>query len=491
MIKAAFRLSILAVTLLSNHPQLMAQNLFPSVMEGCKFPTFCLDCGQTKADANPELLRKMLDDVAGSTKLGGIKGLIMVQIIVDSTGKGCVLSHTDESNHPISVNLTSALNKFTGFIAPVSGAGLKEAFTSFNMVFTIEDGKITGRVDRVDMDAFKASFDKPNKPEIYNTRYKYENQNLAKYNFRVWNSRNSNLPDNMNDHISVDKQQRVWLTYDGGLTRFDGSKFTDMKQDITTGKKNFSYGALASSEEVMWVSGSDAIYSFNGSSWTRHDSKQLGFEETHEITENKKTGELIFSTDAGVHILKNKSWTKVGGDQYKLPSQDIFYAQRDSRGRLWIGSFDGAVMIDGNGIMTDLTEGNKVLKGKTITSMAEDENGNLYFGLYEFKSKGGKVNRNEGIAILSSTGDWKQLTTENSGMPFNHTTGMVYDDTEKVLWISTDRAGLVRYDLQNGWENYHSDNSDIPTSYISAMTVDSKGTLYLATRQGLVKVERR
>ena len=123
--------------------------------------------------------------------------------------------------------------------------------------------------------------------------------------------------------------------------------------------------------------------------------------------------------------------------------------------------------------------------------MDEDENGNLYFSLYEFNRKiPGQINNDEGIAIRYADGSYKQFTTSNSGMPFNHTTKVLYDKNEKALWISTDRAGLVRYDLNDGWENYHNENSDIPTSYISTMEFDSNGVLYLATRQGLVKIER-
>ena len=124
--------------------------------------------------------------------------------------------------------------------------------------------------------------------------------------------------------------------------------------------------------------------------------------------------------------------------------------------------------------------------------MDEDEEGNLYFTLFEFDRKNKQqINNNEGIAIRSKDGSFKQYTTENSGMPFNHTNCVLYDKNEKVLWISTDRAGLVRYDLKGNWENYHNENSDIPTSYISTMTFDKKGNLYLATRQGLVKIEKK
>ena len=31
----------------------------------------------------------------------------------------------------------------------------------------------------------------------------------------------------------------------------------------------------------------------------------------------------------------------------------------------------------------------------------------------------------------------------------------------------------MRYDLKDSWENYHPDNSEIPTSYISTMTFDN------------------
>ncbi len=149
-------------------------------------------------------------------------------------------------------------------------------------------------------------------------------------------------------------------------------------------------------------------------------------------------------------------------------------------------------MIDENGKATNFNETNTVLNGKCITSMDEDENGNIFFTLFEYNRKiPGKVNNDEGIAIIYANGTFKQFTTSNSGMPFNHTTKVLYDKIEKVLWISTDRAGLVRYNLKDSWENYHSENSDLPTSYISSMTFDNSGNLYLATRQGLVKVERK
>jgi hypothetical protein len=149
-------------------------------------------------------------------------------------------------------------------------------------------------------------------------------------------------------------------------------------------------------------------------------------------------------------------------------------------------------MIDENNQVTNFENTKNVLKGKRITSMDEDENGNLYFSLYNFDRKiEQKFNYDEGVVVGYADGTFKHFTSDNSGMPYNHATCVCYDKIEKVLWISTDRAGLVRFDLTDGWENYHNKNSAIPTSYISTMEFDSKGNLFLATRQGLVKIERK
>lgn len=361
------------------------------------------------------------------------------------------------------------------------------------MSFEIKDEKMSAKVERVDMNAFKKSFDKPNSPEIYNKDYVYKNENLKNYKITVWNSDNSNLPNNMNDHITIDKKGIVWLTTDEGLVTFDGEKFKNAEQDITSKGKYFTYYAIATdNENTKWVYGTNNIYSYNDTKWTKYDPKEIGIDGAYAIVNNINTSEVFFCSDKGLTILKNGKWSNINNEKVKeLPSNRLAFAKRDSKNRIWIGTFSGSAMIDENGKATNFNETETVLNGQCITSMDEDENGNLFFSLYEYGNKKvGLVNRNEGIAIRYANGTWKQFATSNSGMPFNHANCVLYDKKEKVLWISTDRAGLVRYDLKDGWENYHSDNSKIPTSYISTMTFDNNGVLYLATRQGLVKVER-
>jgi len=362
------------------------------------------------------------------------------------------------------------------------------------MIFTITENKIVGKVERVDMNAFKKSFDKPRSPEIFNKTYNYKNENLKNYKISVWNTKNSNLTNNMNDHIAIDKKGLIWLTLDEGLVTFDGKDFKNAEQNITDKGKFFSYYSIASdNNNVKWVYGTNNIYSFDNTTWTKYDPTEIGIDGAYEIINNPKTNEVFFCSDEGLTIYKDGKWSNINQSNLQgLPSNRVTFAKRDSKNRIWIGTFSGTVLIEENNQVTNFENSKTILKGKCITSMDEDENGNLYFSLFEFNRKEkGKVNNDEGIAIRYADGTFKQFTTENSGMPFNYTNCVVYDKNEKVLWISTDRAGLVRFDLKEGWENYHNENSEIPTSYISTMTLDEKGNLYLATRQGLVKIERK
>ncbi|MBE9603193.1 hypothetical protein [Pedobacter sp. MC2016-24] len=469
-----------------------AQNLFPVKLGNCKTDRFCLDCGDVKASYSEADFTVLQEKLNTSLNLTGINGAVKFQVLIDSLGQGCVLSHTDQSNNPITKQIIEQLNKFDKWIPAVT-ADKKEERTSVNLIFVIKAGRISGNIERVNIESFKKSFDRPNSPEIYNKEYVYKNENLKKYKITVWKSDNSTLPDNLNDHISIDKKGIIWLTAGDGLVTFDGKEFHKAKLNGVNDQQYISFHAIETdNHNVKWVYAAKNIFSYDDKGWTKHDPKVIGIDGAYKIINNPETGEVFFCADEGLIIYKDGKWSVINQSKVKeLPSNRVAFARRDSKNRIWIGTFSGSVMIDESGKAMSFNDTETVLKDKCITSMDEGENGNLYFSLFEYDSKvPGQINRNEGIAVRSPNGSIKQFTTSNSGMPFNHTNKVLYDKKEKVLWISTDRAGLIRYDLKDGWENYHNDNSTIPTSYISTMTFDKAGNLYLATRQGLVKIER-
>ncbi|SEJ39196.1 hypothetical protein SAMN04488018_13130 [Myroides marinus] len=157
---------------------------------------------------------------------------------------------------------------------------------------------------------------------------------------------------------------------------------------------------------------------------------------------------------------------------------------------MWIGTFDGSALIDNDNKLINFEKSDSILKGKCITSMAEDVNGNIFFTVFEFDFRH-KKGESTGLFVLSSDGTLKELTIKNSGLPVNFIEEVLYEKNEQILWISTRNAGLTRYDLINDtWENYHNKNSNLPSSRILDMKFDSKNNLFLATDQGLVKISK-
>lgn len=75
---------------------------FIQKIENCITSVFCFDCGIIKANVDKDKFDELLTNLHSTNNLKDIKASVMFQILVDSTGKGCVLSHTNNSEIPMS-----------------------------------------------------------------------------------------------------------------------------------------------------------------------------------------------------------------------------------------------------------------------------------------------------------------------------------------------------------------------------------------------------
>ena len=117
--------------------QLNGQNLFPVKLDNCNTDRFCLDCGDTKAGYDEQEFLKLQEKLNKELNLEGIKGSAKFQVLIDSKGRACVLSHTDQSNNPITKKVIEELNTFKNW-TPAITSGKKEEKSSINLIFTIK-----------------------------------------------------------------------------------------------------------------------------------------------------------------------------------------------------------------------------------------------------------------------------------------------------------------------------------------------------------------
>lgn len=463
---------------------LFAQNLFPEKINICNTANFCVDCGSPQAVCDSFTLAGISDKINYRYNLKNGFGTITFQVLVNSVGNSCVLSHTDVSHSPLTSDLIIFLNTCIWKPAIVDG---KPVNASVNVVFTIANGKISGRMQRLDLSQQKA----PGNPTVYNKQYPYRNPSLSAYNFTVLNRYNSPLPDNISQSSTMDKTDILWYGTAHGLTRFDGKVFLPVNESNSPFSTTTNVHNIATDKDNnKWVYADKDVYMFNNVGWQIFDSKQFGISNPYSLLATS-SGEIFFPNNKGLLILRNGKMRLINKQLvWQLPSNNVYYAYYDSRDRLWIGTAAGSIMINKKQDVTIFNHSNTPLDNACITNATEDEHGNMYFTLTSCKKTTGD-NDQEGIAMMTANGKWTHYNDKNSGMPVNRANSILYDKFEHVLWIGTPLAGLVRFDLKDGWENYHNKNSVMPGYEIRQILQDSKGILYVTTANGLVKMTKK
>lgn len=465
------------------------QNLFPEKVEGCQISSFCLDCGDPKANYDEDSFNQIINTISAKYNFKGASGEITFQVLVDSSGKACVLSHNDASKNALTLDLIQQLNNCK-WKAAIDDK--KPVASSINVVFKLADDKLSGAIQRVDLDAMNDNMSNPGTPEIYNKTFQYKNPSLSSYEIKVWQKENSDLPNDMSQLCVADKNDDIWYGTYNGFAKLEGKEIVRLNEKNSPFKEKESITKIAVDQNNnKWVFSNESLYKFDNKNWRKYPILQTKINDVYGISCND-LGETLICSDTGLIIIKDDQVKILTKKEIKeLPSNQIFYAFRDKMKRLWMGTFEGSIMIDKDNKVETFNKSETPLKETSITDAVEDENGNIYFALYDYIPNEQRDRPEEGFARLSKDGKWTHYNDINSGLPADHVNSLWYDKFEKVLWIGTNEAGLVRYDLKDGWENYHNKNSKVPSSYIFQITQDSKGNLYVATFNGMMRIAKK
>lgn len=323
---------------------------------------------------------------------------------------------------------------------------------------------------------------------VYNKQYNYRNPTLGSYTFTNWNRYNSPLPDNIGQASLIDQTDVLWYASAHGISLFDGKNFIPVNEANSPLAATTIVQAIAMDKDNnKWLYANKGLYMYNNTGWQVFDTLKMGIPKPYRIV-TTASGEVMFPNSKGLLILRSGKIRLIDNNLIdKMPSNDVHYAYYDTKGRLWIGTSSGSLMVDKNQKVTAFNNSRSPLANTCITNVAEDEHGNLYFTMTACHKPAGE-NDEEGIAVMGADGKWAHYNDKNSGMPANQVNHILYDKFEHVLWIATAKAGLVRFDLKDGWENYHNNNSAVPGPEIFQVMQDSKGAVYATTGNGLFRI---
>jgi hypothetical protein len=471
------KITILTAILFLSFSFAKGQNLFPEKFSDCGLSDFCLDCGDTKGVYDGDLNRYFAKKFQ-EKNLQEIKGTILVQILIDTTGKQCVISIGNKTQGKITnLDLRNTINAMTGWKPAIIDGKPKNVSITLRFEFSNERFNIS--YDRFDLNAVTNMKSVGNSEIINNS----SNSKVLKNEFEVYTTQNSVLPWDMTRSISIDTNNVVWLGTDNGIVKIENNILTviNSKNSILRAIRNQTT-ILNSDVDIYnnkWFNDGNTTYRYDGVNWKIFDSANSPTKWTTGVYADK-FGNVWFSGFQGLIKFDGKVWSVMDTSNSILPSNRIMGVFVDSKKRLWIGTDKGNVRIDGTSIENFKTTDNP-LKTSTLSKGYEDKNGNIWFSLYE------KFPQTNGFAKYSLNGDWSIINTTNSKIPRNDVLDFAINEKTNTIWFSINRVGITEFDGKN-WATFTPDNSKVPSTYIQSIAIDKDGNIWCATFAGLLKI---
>ena len=170
-----------------------------------------------------------------------------------------------------------------------------------------------------------------------------------------------------------------------------------------------------------------------------------------------------------------KMFRHASGDPTSVSNDTISDLLIDRKGILWIGTGDGLNRFyPATQTFTVYRDETSTNSGTQMESMAEDQDGNFWFGslgsgLLKFDRKTQRLRA--GVATVS-----------------NPVVTAVYVDRANRLWAGTFN-GLDRIDLSTGRTTRYAEENGLASTKISCILEDANGDLWLSTNKGISKFD--
>ena len=461
-----------------------SQHLYSEKYSDCNSTSFCLDCGDPKAQPPKLIVEELLNNL-DKKSLSKISGTIEVQILIDENGKPCLLSSANQTN--ISSNklgLQKAINSTSPWAPAVSDN--KKTNSSVSLVFIFENGSIS--VKRRVFDFTNQS----NEKSVGTPAIKGTDKNKLSKSWIVFTQENSELPWDMTRAIGNDLDDCIWIGTDNGIVKISNGKWTHFNSKNTTisspaYNKNETESVrnleIDKNNNKWFVIGWD-VYKYDNTNWTKYDSTNSPINWARKIFVDHSNN-VWFTSWNGIAKFDGKTWSVINKQNSNLPTDKTLGVYVDKKNRIWIGTFEGNVIIE-DGITKLLNDKSSPLSKAIISKIYEDKKGNLWFDLYNDKSD------DAGIYVLDPQGNWTRINHPNPKMfSENVINDFFLDEESNLLWVTVNGVGVLSYDLiSKKWETYTNENSNVPSTYSERITKDKDGAIWIATYAGVIKLNK-
>lgn len=291
-----------------------------------------------------------------------------------------------------------------------------------------------------------------------------------------WDSM-SRLNNKTASSVCVDRQGRLWIGTDGGgINVFDkGKRTTVYREDTEDMGRNSVQTSLCDSEGNLWFglfAGGVSYYDAERKVFHRNFLKELEHEDVRSLYEDEDHI-LWVGTSRGIYKADLAAKKVVG--HYEFENNLVRCVLKDSRGRLWVGSFGG-----GLGVGSDDLQDIRLFKvgngfpSNTINAIYEDSRKNVWVGT------------GEGLVCFPASAEWEyKVYRREEGLTNTHIRA-VAEDAARNIWVSTNKGISCLLQDKGSFYNYdHWDNVPMGNFMNGSVAQDRNGEIYFGSINGL------
>jgi ligand-binding sensor domain-containing protein/putative methionine-R-sulfoxide reductase with GAF domain len=329
-------------------------------------------------------------------------------------------------------------------------------------------------------------------------------QNRFNYNFRHIGQADGLLHDEVYN-ITQDHKGFIWVSTTNGLQRYDGANFVFYPETTTSPFGSRNYGTIIQAnknDQTLWTANTNGIekMNLNNGTFTNYDFNQflkVNRKEYAEYAGEKNTKWLLNKSNA-LYYFDTVSNKYIPNNFGFHPSSNTV-SRENNTGFTWVATYTMLFLFDEktkqvyshnyNPIKHPLLQQSaEILKHHNLRYNFIDSRKNIWITtwddqLYKYDNKTQKLSTYSLVDIKNKQDGPKAIT---DGV----TVSTIMEDAHHIIWMGTEKTGLLRYDSVNDRFDYctaqNSDVNGIKYNYnIYDLMQDNEQNIWVCTDKGI------